>query len=54
VTSNELDRKLDAVARRQHGVFHRRQVVEIGFSRRMIEHRRSAGAWLTLAGRPRC
>ena len=49
MTSNELDRRLDALARRQHGVFHRRQVVEIGFSRRMIDHRRGSGAWLTLA-----
>ena len=49
MTSNELDRKLDAIARRQHGVFHRRQVIEVGFTRRMIEHRRSIGAWVTLA-----
>ena len=49
MTSNELDRMLDAIARRQHGVFHRRQVVEAGFTRRMIEHRRSTGAWLSLA-----
>ena len=49
MTSNELDRMLDAIARRQHGVFHRRQIVEVGFTRRMIEHRRVTGAWLTLA-----
>ncbi len=49
MTSNELDRRLDGIARRQHGVFHRRQLVEIGYTRRMIEHRRATGAWLSLA-----
>jgi very-short-patch-repair endonuclease len=43
------DRSLDTLARRQHGAFHRRQVLELGFTVRQIEHRRNVGHWVTLA-----
>ncbi len=43
------DRSLDTLARRQHGTFHRRQVLDLGFTARQIEHRRSVGHWVTLA-----
>lgn len=42
------DRSLDRLARRQHGAFHRRQVLDLGFTARQIEHRRSVGHWVTL------
>ncbi|MGZ4716141.1 MAG: type IV toxin-antitoxin system AbiEi family antitoxin domain-containing protein [Acidimicrobiales bacterium] len=48
MSGHEQDRMLDQLARRQHGAFHRRQAVEIGFTRRMIDHRRAVGAWVTL------
>lgn len=46
---HEFDRAIDALARRQHGAFHRRQAVGLGCTPRMIDHRRAIGAWLTLA-----
>jgi very-short-patch-repair endonuclease len=42
------DSYLDPTARRQHGVFHRRQAVEAGFTRRMIESRLASGTWVRL------
>ena len=43
-----VDRKIEALARRQHGAFSRVQAETAGASRRMIEGRRAAGLWLTL------
>ena len=45
-----LDRAIDGLARRQHGAFHRRQAVRIGFTRSMIRRREGAGRWVRLAG----
>jgi hypothetical protein len=45
-----LDRAIDGLARRQHGVFHRRQAVRIGFTRKMIARREANGRWVRLAG----
>ena len=39
-----LDRAIDGLARRQHGVFHRRQAVRAGFTRSMIRRRVGSGA----------
>jgi very-short-patch-repair endonuclease len=49
MTTHEIDRELDRIARRQHGVFHRRQAVGAGLTPRMIERRRASEAWITLA-----
>ncbi len=49
MSRGEMERALEALARRQHGVFQRRQVLELGFTARMIQSRRSTGAWFTLA-----
>jgi len=43
------DRALESLARRQHGVFHRRQALRIGFSPRMIQRRVASGIWIHLA-----
>ena len=42
------DLLLDSLARRQHGVFSRRQVLELGFVDSMISRRLATGAWLRL------
>ena len=44
-----LDRAIDGLARRQHGAFHRRQAVRIGFTRSMIRRRHDGGRWVRLA-----
>jgi very-short-patch-repair endonuclease len=49
MTNTDPDRAIEALARRQHGAFHRRQAIECGFTPRMILCRRASGAWLTLA-----
>lgn len=43
-----LDRAIDGLARRQHGVFHRRQAVRLGFTDAMIRRRWHTGGWLKL------
>ncbi len=48
MNGGEADRTVEATARRQHGVFSRAQAEAAGATRRMIERRRSSGAWLTL------
>jgi very-short-patch-repair endonuclease len=48
MSGHERDRKLDTLARRQHGTFHRRQVLDLGFSPRQIDLRRRSGEWLVL------
>ena len=46
-----LDRAwIDGLARRQHGAFHRRQAVRIGFTRSMVRRRENARRWARLAG----
>ena len=47
--THDLERALEALARKQFGAFHRRQVLDLGFTARMVHRRRSVGAWLTLA-----
>jgi len=42
------DRRLDPLARRQHGVFSRNQALAVGFSARQIDHRLRSGWWLRL------
>src|SRR4051812_11515184 len=49
MTSHELDRAINALARKQHGAFSHSQAKQRGASDRMIAHRRSTGAWLELA-----
>lgn len=44
-----LDRAIDGLARRQHGAFHRRQAVRIGFTRSMQRTRLASGHWVRLA-----
>jgi len=48
VPVSDIDRLLAVVASRQHGVFSHRQAVATGATRRQIEYRRSAGAWIDL------
>lgn len=43
------DRDLARLAARQHGVFSRRQAVELGFTRSAIQHRRLADRWIEIA-----
>ena len=45
----EVDQAVDVLARRQHGVFSRRQVTAAGATARMIERRVGTGAWVKLA-----
>jgi len=45
----ELDREAERLARQQHGVLQRDQVLQLGFSPTMIFHRVKAKAWLRLA-----
>jgi very-short-patch-repair endonuclease len=42
------DRKIDAIARRQHGAFSRRQAFDAGFTARMISVRLACRRWLAL------
>ena len=49
---HELDRAIDGLARRQHGAFHRRQAVRIGFTRkhdRVSRAHRGAGSGCSTA-----
>ena len=49
MNAQTMDRAIEALARRQHGAFHRSQAIELGLTPRMIDRRRGSGAWLTLA-----
>ncbi|HET7719626.1 MAG TPA: hypothetical protein VFK43_06635, partial [Acidimicrobiales bacterium] len=42
------DRAIDGLARRQHGVFHRRQAVSKGFTRAERRSRLGSGQWIRL------
>jgi very-short-patch-repair endonuclease len=44
-----VDRAIDDLARRQHGVFSRDQALAAGVTPRMVTTRRAAGEWVTLA-----
>jgi very-short-patch-repair endonuclease len=48
MSNRGVDRAIEAIARRQHGTFSRRQAEVSGATARMIQGRRSSGAWLTL------
>ena len=49
MSSHEIDRTIDSIARRQHGVLTRRQAREAGMTVRMIDIRLASGAWIGLA-----
>ena len=49
MSTHDLERALERLARRQHGVFRRDQAAALGFSPRMIQHRLACGAWIRLA-----
>lgn len=44
----EADRRVDVIARTQHGVFSRRQALSAGLTRSMIESRLRASTWIRL------
>jgi hypothetical protein len=49
MTSHELDRAIDALARKQHGAFSQTQAKCCGGGTdRMIHHRRETGRWIVL------
>jgi very-short-patch-repair endonuclease len=48
MTARHLDRAIEALARRQHGVFSRRQALLLGASSAMIDRRVRANAWIRL------
>lgn len=50
MVARSLDRALESLARRQHGVFHRRQALRLGFSKKMIASRLAAGIWRDIGG----
>jgi hypothetical protein len=49
MVARSLDRALEGLARRQHGVFHRRQALRIGFTPKMIQRRVATGTWIAFA-----
>jgi very-short-patch-repair endonuclease len=49
MSGGAVDRAIERLARRQHGVFSRAQAEHLGATRRMVERRRQSGAWLRLA-----
>ncbi len=48
MTAFDIDRAIDALARKQHGAFHRDQAIARGATRRMIQRRVETGRWLQL------
>ena len=50
MSARPLDRALEGLARRQHGVFHRRQALRTGFTSDMIEARLRSGMWTRIGG----
>jgi very-short-patch-repair endonuclease len=48
MTARDIDRAIEALARRQHGVFARRQALLLGASSSLIDRRVRAGTWLWL------
>ena len=49
VPDRSVDRAIDGLARRQHGVFSRRQAVRLGATRSIIRRREASGRWVRLA-----
>jgi FAD/FMN-containing dehydrogenase len=49
MTSGDMTRAVERLARRQDGVFSRDQVAALGFSRQMMHDRVRTGAWIRLA-----
>ena len=45
-TARERERALAALARRQHGLVARRQLLALGWSAHQIEHRLASGSWI--------
>src|SRR5581483_637664 len=48
MTSFDVDRRIEALARRQHGVFNRTQALQAGASSSLIDRRLASGAWVLL------
>lgn len=46
---HELMRQVELLARRQHGVFHRQQILAVGVTPKMIVHRLKTKTWIRLA-----
>jgi len=49
MTAFDIDRHADRLARTQHGVFSRRQIIALGATRHMVSGRVGNGRWLELA-----
>lgn len=49
MTAHHVDRAIEALARRQHGVFNRTQALDLGASSSFIDRRLASGRWLRLA-----
>jgi hypothetical protein len=47
--AHDVDRAIDHLARRQHGVFHRRQTYQLGATPKIVRNRLANGQWLALA-----
>jgi hypothetical protein len=48
MTAREVDLRIDAIARRQHGAFNSGQARRAGATRDIVRRRRQSGHWLTL------
>jgi hypothetical protein len=48
MSARHVDRAIEALARRQHGVFSRRQALLAGASPSLVDRRQRGGAWLRL------
>lgn len=47
--AHHIDRAIETLARKQHGVFNVRQVIELGGDRHLAKRRCASGAWIRLA-----
>jgi hypothetical protein len=54
MVARSSDRALEGLARRQHGVFHRRQALRIGFTADAIQRRLASGTWMRVGGDVYC
>src|SRR5947207_2921950 len=48
-TTENPDRAIERLARRQHGAFNHRQAIALGLTKKMIHLRLASGIWLRLA-----
>jgi very-short-patch-repair endonuclease len=48
MSARDVDRAIEALARRQHGVFSRRQALLAGATSSLVDRRQRSGAWLRL------